>query len=304
MKFSVFQVSRLGGREINEDRMGYSYTSAAGLFLVADGMGGHPEGEVASQLTLQVMSAMFQDEAQPELPDCGLFLTHAVSAAHRQILRYAREKSMADAPRTTIVAAIVQGGAITWIHCGDSRLYLVREGQLLARTRDHSMVEKRLSARTGENVQQFTNRNVLYTCLGSPSRPMFEVAGPVVLQQGDRLLLCSDGLWSSLSDAEIVRKLSGQPVSSAVPDLVDSALRFAGHNSDNVTAIALEWETPDGADHQHNRVAFDTVSENAFAPTVRGGLPGYEPESTAGQSAEPADDAGANTTGSVTARRV
>lgn len=303
MKFSVFQVSRIGGREINEDRMGYSYTSAAGLFLVADGMGGHPEGEVAAQLTLQVMSAMFQEAAQPELPDCGLFLTRAVSAAHRQILRYASERGMPDAPRTTIVAAVVQGGAVTWIHCGDSRLYLVREGHLLARTRDHSMVEKRLSAGIDEKVAELVNRNLLFTCLGSPSRPMFEVAGPLVLQQGDRLLLCSDGLWSSLSDAEIVCKLSDQPVSRAVPDLVDSALRFAGPSSDNVTAIALEWETPDASDHERKRVAFDTVSENAFAPTVRGGLPGYESESTEDQSAEPADDEGSSQTGSVTVKR-
>lgn len=304
MKFSVFQVSRIGGREINEDRMGYSYTSAAGLFLVADGMGGHPEGEVASQLALQVMSAMFQEVAQPELPDCGLFLANAVNAAHRRILRYASEKKMPDAPRTTIVAAIVQAGAVTWIHCGDSRLYLVRDGRLLARTKDHSMVEKRLSAGIGEKVPEFANRNILFTCLGSPSRPMFEVAGPVVLQQGDRLLLCSDGLWSSLSDAEIVCKLSGQPVSSAVPDMVDSALRVAGHSSDNVTAIALEWETPDASDLQRNRVSFDTVSENAFAATVRGGLPGYESESAEDQSSEPADAEGRGVTAPVTVKRV
>lgn len=283
MKFSIFQVSRKGGREINEDRMGYSYTSGAGLFLVADGMGGHPEGEVASRLALQVMSAMFQEAAKPELPDCGVFLTAAVSAAHRQILRYASEKKMSDAPRTTVVAAVVQAGAVTWIHCGDSRLYLVREGRLLTRTRDHSMVEKRLSAGIGEKGPEFTNRNVLFTCLGSPSRPMFEVAGPLELQQGDRILLCSDGLWSSLSDAEIVCKLSDQPVSRAVPDMVDSALRFAGSSSDNVTAIALEWETPDAPGFERGSVDWPPVSETSFASTVRGGLPGLESESTEDQ---------------------
>lgn len=304
MKFSIFQVSRKGGREINEDRMGYSYTSAAGLFLVADGMGGHPEGEVASQLTLQVMSAMFQEAAQPELADCGLFLTAAVSAAHRQILRYASEKKMPDAPRTTIVAAVVQAGTVTWIHCGDSRLYLAREGRLLARTRDHSMVERCLSTGMSEKGLEFTNRNVLFTCLGSPSRPMFEVAGPVVLQQGDRLLLCSDGLWSSLSDTEIVGKLSAQPVSRAVPDMVDSALRYAGNSSDNVTAIALEWETPDTPNFERSSVAWPPVSETSFSPTVRGGLPGLESESTEDQETDaPADDARSGISGLATVKR-
>ena len=68
MKFSVFQLSRLGGREKNEDRMGYCYTRDAGLFVLADGMGGHPEGEVAAQIALQSMSATFQREAKPKLP--------------------------------------------------------------------------------------------------------------------------------------------------------------------------------------------------------------------------------------------
>ena len=98
MKFSVFQVSRKGGRKNNEDRMGYCYTSGAAIFLLADGMGGHPRGEVAAELTLQVIAGMFHEDAKPELPDVGAFLTAAVMAAHRQILRYAVEQKMADAP--------------------------------------------------------------------------------------------------------------------------------------------------------------------------------------------------------------
>ncbi len=110
MKFSVFQVSRKGGRRENEDRMGYCYTREAAIFLLADGMGGHPQGEVAAQLALQTISALFQKEATPKLPDVGAFLASAVIAAHRQILRYAIEKRMMDSPRTTLVAAVLQGG--------------------------------------------------------------------------------------------------------------------------------------------------------------------------------------------------
>ncbi|MFZ4478646.1 MAG: PP2C family protein-serine/threonine phosphatase [Rhodoferax sp.] len=270
MKFSVFQVSRKGGREINEDRMGYSYTHAAGIFFVTDGMGGHPEGEVAADLALQVISTMFQKEAKPELPDVALFLTSAVTAAHRKILRYATEKNMPDSPRTTIVAAVVQAGAVTWIHCGDSRFYLVRQGDLLTRTRDHSYIEQPQVGLTGERLAERINRNILFTCLGSPSRPMFEVSGPLALQQGDRLMLCSDGLWCSLSDEDIAYHLSQKPVNQAVPDLVESALRRAGEASDNVTVIALEWETPDGFESTRGSIATEPMSDSVFASTVQG----------------------------------
>ena len=126
MKFSVFQISRRGGREMNEDRMGYCYTRESGLFVLADGMGGHPEGEVAAQIALQTISALFQRQAKPQLKDVQEFLSGALLAAHHQILRYATDKGMLDTPRTTLVIAVVQDGRASWIHCGDSRLYMVR----------------------------------------------------------------------------------------------------------------------------------------------------------------------------------
>src|SRR5665647_1533156 len=107
MKFSIFQVSRKGGRKVNEDRMGYCYTQKSGIFLLADGMGGHPQGEVAAQLALETIAALYQKEAKPEIADVGAFLNSVVMLAHRRILRYSTEKGMPDAPRTTIVAVLV-----------------------------------------------------------------------------------------------------------------------------------------------------------------------------------------------------
>lgn len=271
MKFSVFQVSRKGGREKNEDRMGYCYTRGSGIFLLADGMGGHPQGEVAAQLALQTISAMFQKSAKPKLPDVAAFLEAAVMAAHHRILRYAIEKGMLDTPRTTIVAAVVQGGAVTWIHCGDSRLYLVRQGELLTRTRDHSFLEQRQGSAAVLKAPERINRNILFTCLGSPTKPVLDVTGPVALQHGDKLMLCSDGLWGSLTDVDIAYHLSHKPVSEAVPDLVEKALRQAGDSSDNVTCIALEWETPDGFASTRGSISTDTISEGVFASTVQSG---------------------------------
>jgi PPM family protein phosphatase len=272
MKFSVFQISRKGGREKNEDRMGYCYTRESGLFLLADGMGGHPEGEVASQLALQTVSALYQKEAKPLVDDPTEFLSMSVMAAHHQIIRYASEKGMLDTPRTTLVAAIVQGTSATWVHCGDSRLYVVRDGGLLTRTRDHSYLEQHAAAvAAGAMRVDRINRNILFTCLGSPTKPVFDITGPVTLQEGDKIMLCSDGLWGSLPDEEIVRQLSTRPVADAVPELVEAALRSAGEGSDNVTVIALEWETPDSFESTCG-VSTDSISDGVFASTIQAGV--------------------------------
>ncbi|WBY00643.1 serine/threonine-protein phosphatase [Ramlibacter tataouinensis] len=268
MKFSVFQISRKGGREKNEDRMGYCYTRGSGLFVLADGMGGHPEGEVAAQLALQTISALYQKEARPTVRDPEEFLSGALMAAHHQIIRYASEKGMLDTPRTTLVAALLQGTSASWVHCGDSRLYVVREGELLTRTRDHSYMEQHSS---GVIKLERVNRNILFTCLGSPTKPVFDVTGPVVLQQGDKILLCSDGLWSSVPDADIVRQLSTRTVSEAAPELVELALRNGGATCDNTTVIALEWETPDVFESTHG-VSTDSISDGVFASTIQAGV--------------------------------
>jgi len=271
MKFSVFQTSRKGGREKNEDRMGYCYTKTSGLFLLADGMGGHPEGEVAAQIVLQAIAALYQKEAAPEIEDPKAFFAVAIMAAHRQILRYAADKHLMDTPRTTLVAAIVQGGVAYWVHCGDSRLYFVRNGELLVRTRDHSYIEQHHDAHPDQALPGHINRNVLYTCLGSPTKPVFDTIGPVSLQQGDKILLCSDGLWGSLGDSEIVLQLSQKQVAEAVPDLVDRALIKAGPSSDNVTVIAMEWETPDSFETTRGSISTDTIDDGVFASTVQAG---------------------------------
>lgn len=268
MKFSVFQLSRLGGREKNEDRMGYCYTREAGLFMLADGMGGHPEGEVAAQIALQTLATLFQREANPRLQDVAAFLSNGMLAAHRQIIRHASERGMLDTPRTTIVAALIQDGLVFWAHCGDSRFYLVRAGELLARTRDHSYLEAQSgSGMPVENI----NRNVLFTCLGSSSRPIIDVAEPISLRDRDKIFLCSDGLWGNVDDHQIAATLSAKTVSHAVPDLIEAALKKGGDRSDNVTGLAVEW---DGSAALQGKAASgfthtEAMSIREFASTVQ-----------------------------------
>lgn len=271
MQFSVYQVSRKGGREKNEDRMGYCYTRDAGLFALADGMGGHPEGEVASQLALQTLSAMFQREAKPKLADPLRFLQEAIIAGHHQLLRYATERALMDTPRTTIVACLIQGKQAYWAHCGDSRLYLVRGDKLVARTRDHSYSELQETLSHVVPMGDRVNRNVLFTCLGSPGKPVVDTAGPLVVHPGDRVMLCSDGLWGALPDSLITEVLTKRQISDAVPELVERALREAGEKSDNVTVLAVEWEAAEDTD---SKGAISTLSlgDEVFASTIQASL--------------------------------
>ncbi len=273
MRFSVYQISRKGGREKNEDRMGYCYTRDAGLFAVADGMGGHPEGEVASQLALQTLSAMFQREAKPKLAEPLRFLHDAIIAGHHQLLRYATERALVDTPRTTLVACLLQGNAAFWAHCGDSRLYLVRGDKLVARTRDHSYSELQETLAQLVPMGDKYNRNVLFTCLGSPGKPVVDTTGPLLMHPGDRVLLCSDGLWGALSDQVITDTLAHNPISDAVPELVERALREAGAKSDNVTVLAVEWEAAEDADTQAG-VSTLSLGEEVFASTIQASLGG------------------------------
>jgi serine/threonine protein phosphatase PrpC len=273
MRFSVYQVSRKGGREKNEDRMGYCYTRDAGLFALADGMGGHPEGEVASQLALQTLAARFQREAKPALADPLRFLHDAIISGHHQLLRYATERSLMDTPRTTVVACLLQGNAAFWAHCGDSRLYLVRGDKLVARTRDHSYSELQQTLAQVVPMGTRFNRNVLFTCLGSPGKPVVDTAGPLLLHPKDRVLLCSDGLWGSVSDADIATVLAHNPISESVPELVERALRKAGEKSDNVTAIAVEFEAAQNAGNGTG-VSTLQLGDEVFASTIQASLGG------------------------------
>jgi len=277
MRFSVYQVSRKGGRDKNEDRMGYCYTRDAGLFALADGMGGHPEGEVASQLALQALASSFQREAKPRLAEPLRFLNEAVIAGHHQLLRYATERGLMDTPRTTVVACLLQGNAAYWAHCGDSRLYLVRGNKLVARTRDHSYTELQETLSQVVPMNDRYNRNVLFTCLGSPGKPVVDTAGPVLMQPGDRVLLCSDGLWGSVSDADIAQALSRCSLADSVPELVERALRVAGSKSDNVTALGVEFEAAEAAEATEATEAARGVStsdlgEEVFASTIQAAI--------------------------------
>jgi serine/threonine protein phosphatase PrpC len=250
VRFSIYQDSKKGGRKVNQDRMGYLYTRDSLLMVVADGMGGHARGEIASEITMQTVAAMFQRLAKPMLPDPARFLEESISASHRELHRYRAENSLPEAPRTTVVACVIQQGLATWAHAGDSRLYLIRGPRIAFRTVDHSRVHHLVSSGliSDEDAKDHPERNRIYNCVGAYVAPTVEVSHSTALHGGDVLMLCSDGLWGALSDRQIVDMFATKTVMRAVPDLVSQALEEAGPDADNCTAVAMAWAGAEAVD--------------------------------------------------------
>ncbi len=250
MKFSIFQESRKGGRKANQDRIGYAYTRDTLLTVVADGMGGHLHGEVAAQITVQYLTEAFQRDAKTKLADPSDFLRKGIKEAHFALADYARARGLAESPRTTCVACVVQDSMAHWAHVGDSRLYHVRGGQVQAQTRDHSRVQILVDRGRirEEAVAVHPDRNKIFNCIGAATPPEVELSKQMVLQQGDTLLLCTDGVWGPLTRKLITAALLNGDIMNTMPELLDLAEARAGKDSDNLSVVAVAWEeSPAGA---------------------------------------------------------
>jgi serine/threonine protein phosphatase PrpC len=263
MKFSIYQDSRKGRRPSNQDRTGYSYTRDALLMVVADGMGGHLHGEVASHIAVQFLSEAFQKEAQPRLEDPFLFLLRNITNAHNAILDYAEARDLLETPRTTCVACVVQDATAYWAHVGDSRLYLVREGRVQIRTKDHSRVQMLIDQGriSEEAAATHPERNKVFSCLGSMVPPQIDLSRKTSLQSGDIVMLCSDGLWGPISSRMIGAALAKDDIMRAIPDLLDLAEDRAGRECDNLSVVAMTWADS----HAHDA---DQVSTASLGPST------------------------------------
>ena len=249
MRFSIFQDSRQGDRKGNEDRIGYSYNRDVLLMVVADGMGGHQDGEVAAEIAVTEITRRFQQEARNKLKKPAEFLVSSIQSAHRAIVSHAVAHNLLECPRTTIVACIVQGGGAWWAHAGDSRLYVIRKGQLLAATQDHSKIQQMLDAGqiTPEQAARHPDRNKIFSCLGGVVPPHIDIGREVRLESGDTVMLMTDGFWAHIPAALLGSMLQKQAVTSLMPGLMNEAQRRANGESDNLTVVAMTWENQDDA---------------------------------------------------------
>ena len=244
MRFSVYQNSRVGGRKYNQDRVGYAYTDEALLLVLADGMGGHLHGELAAEITVNAYMQAFEQVAHPRIPDPEKFLSETMREAHDAIVKFAQEKQLGGNPGTTCVAALVQEGQVYWAHAGDSRIYLLRGGMAAAVTHDHSVVQQWADwgIISTDEMKTHPERNKITNCLGGVGELFYaEPAAAIPLQSGDVLLLCSDGLWSPLIDAEIAAGFLIAPLEAGLNQMMDVSIAREGGRADNTTAVVARW---------------------------------------------------------------
>jgi len=237
-------ISLLGGREENQDRVTAAVAEHAALLVVVDGMGGHADGARAAQVTQQVIVEAFWHAPQPLFDPLG-FLHLTLGRAHEQVVKLGTRLALEQRPRATCAVCLIQQNASWWAHVGDSRVYHVRHGVLLARSRDHSHVE--LLLREGlisaEQAHTHPMRNFVECCLGGdPILPDMSVTRRRPLRPNDVLLVCTDGLWGSLKDTEIASELGASgALREQLLKLGERAVKRAGNASDNTSAAALRW---------------------------------------------------------------
>ncbi len=245
MLFSVGQANRLGNRASNQDRCLMLERNDTVILAVADGMGGHARGDLAAQAFVDSLSRQFC--SRDELDDAAKFLRGAFPEAHRTIQRVGQAQNPPLQPLTTGVACIVQDGVAQWAHIGDSRAYLIRDGHVELRTRDHTRVADMIEAGliTEQQARIHPLRNHVSMCLGGTPQPQPVTLGPTIyLVPGDTLLLCSDGLWSAISETRLLESLAQDELAEAIDALAEIAERASYPQSDNVSAVALRWEGP------------------------------------------------------------
>ena len=278
MRFTIFQESRKGAREVNQDRIAYTYSRETLLLVIADGMGGHVGGEIAAQIAVRLFIERFQQEAKPVLRNPLRFMQDTMLRAHAALGSYANQFSMLETPRTTCVAVIVQGGIAYWAHVGDSRFYLLRQGRLLASTKDHSKVQYLVDQGviTPEDVLTHPDRNKIFSCLGGMAEPVIDLSRRTPLRDGDLLVLCTDGLWSVYPQGEMAKLLTSTPILETAPRLMREAETRGGVDGDNVSAIIVRWGPETLADEPTttDNLAlgqFETQVESTLTLTDRAG---------------------------------
>ncbi len=244
LQLEYAQLSLLGHRQENQDRLAVVANGQAALVVVADGMGGHQGGALAAETAVESLRMGFLSVMEPILDPIG-YLHQAMANAHSAVVAVGQMMQFEVRPRATCAVCLIQQGASYWVHVGDSRLYQFRDGTLVTRTRDHSHVERLLrdGSITLAEAPTHPMRHYVEQCLGGdPVLPEMTVTGRKALQRHDLLLVCSDGFWSNFQDDDLARSLNRHAdLTATLKTLGDFSVRASAPQSDNVTAVAVRW---------------------------------------------------------------
>lgn len=227
-------------RTFNEDSVGYYEEEDFGIFVIADGMGGHNAGEVASKIAIDTIIEYVinhkKDRSKEEI------LNEAILSANRKIYRESLLNESCNGMGTTLVGAFVRGNNLTMVNIGDSRGYILKDGQLVKVTKDHSLVQELLDngTITNEEAKNHPNKNVITRALGT---------NPVVtadyysldIRGVSKILLCSDGLTNEVSEEDIFRVLQGYNGNQCM-ELINMSKKNGGRDNISIIIFKGEWE--------------------------------------------------------------
>lgn len=231
MQYSVTQKSNQGGRDYNEDSTAVFEREDAILLVVADGLGGHAGGDLASQSFVDAMGDSFKKATPAQLGKAEQFLSLSINYAHHIIHRRAVSHGFnVDSPKTTCVVCLIYKGFATWAHSGDSRLYLIQKRQIVKQTDDH--VTKK-HAREGNSP---INR-----CVGGLESPRPDVSAAHAMLDGDVFVLASDGAWAAFKTEDLRDYVDPQHPSLGVENLLQTLENRNKAPSDNLSMVILFW---------------------------------------------------------------
>jgi len=239
------ELSLIGAREENQDRVAAVVEPEIAIIAVFDGMGGHADGARAAELARKTLLQRFAAQPRPML-DPLAFLHQSLGAAHAGMVALGAQMPLELRPRATGAVCLVQDGTAWWAHVGDSRIYHLRDGHVIRRTRDHSHVELLVQEGliSSQQAQSHPMRNYVETCLGGdPLLPEMLIGRSIRVEAGDALLVCSDGFWANLLDEDIAASLfSSVPLKTALQALAEFSVKRGGPTADNSTVAALRLQ--------------------------------------------------------------
>jgi PPM family protein phosphatase len=262
-------------KQVNEDACGHRETRFGHLCVVCDGMGGHAAGREAAELAVATMFEVFETAAAKTPP--SQLLEHAVEEASRRIHVMRTSEIALGRPGSTAVAVLMHTAGTEVCHVGDSRVYLVHEGQIIRVTRDHSVVQELVDRGllTQQQAVHHPDANRITRALGMSSEVNAELRPqPVHHVAGDAFVLCSDGLCDLVEDEEILAIVAAEPAAQAVGKLVDLANARGGH--DNITVAVLRA-----------RETAASTSAGVAAPTLAQTAAPIPPDTAPGETASP-----------------
>lgn len=230
--------SSKGAREEQQDACGSAKRDGAYFAVLCDGAGGHRGGAAASRIAVEAAKATFLDPAS-SLNDPQALFSHIIHQAHAAILKLG--ESPKSAPRSTIAMLLLREDRADWANVGDSRIYHLRAGGIVSRSKDHTMVEILLKQGeiTEEEMGTHPDQSRLLRSLGAEEHPKPAFGGSD-LREGDGFLLCSDGLWERVKRHEIEDVFRGEHDIRNLERLVALAVKRNGPKGDNVTALAIQ----------------------------------------------------------------